>query len=85
MLHHVPSAELQDTLLAETFRVLKPGGIFAGADSVPSFMWNLFHLGDIRVPIDANTFGVRLEAAGFEDVRVERVRTSCRFYGKKPA
>ena len=71
--------------MAETFRVLKPSGVFAGTDSVPSFMWNVFHLGDIRVPIDANTFGGRLEAAGFEDVQVERVRGTCRFYGKKPA
>src|SRR3990170_4674365 len=33
MLHHVPSQELQDALLAETFRVLKPGAPFAGTDS----------------------------------------------------
>src|ERR1051325_3239480 len=30
MLHHVPSAELQDRLLAEVFRVLKPGARFVG-------------------------------------------------------
>jgi ubiquinone/menaquinone biosynthesis C-methylase UbiE len=85
MLHHVPSPELQDRLLAETFRVLKPGGMLAGADSVPSFLWNVFHLFDIRVPIDPDTFGGRLEKAGFEEVRVDRARTTCRFYGKKPA
>src|SRR5580693_5020208 len=33
MLHHVPSAALQDRLLAEVARVLRPGGIFAGVDS----------------------------------------------------
>src|SRR5687767_9822548 len=39
MLHHVPSPELQDRLLAEVHRVLKPGGLFAGSDSTPSFRW----------------------------------------------
>jgi 16S rRNA A1518/A1519 N6-dimethyltransferase RsmA/KsgA/DIM1 with predicted DNA glycosylase/AP lyase activity len=33
MLHHVPSPALQDRLLAEVCRVLKPGGVFAGSDS----------------------------------------------------
>ncbi|HEY2536046.1 MAG TPA: class I SAM-dependent methyltransferase, partial [Solirubrobacteraceae bacterium] len=30
MLHHVPSPELQDRLLGEVTRVLRPGGTFAG-------------------------------------------------------
>src|SRR6185437_11011363 len=34
MLHHVPSRALQDSMLAEVARVLRPGGIFAGTDSV---------------------------------------------------
>ena len=29
VLHHVPSAALQDRLFSETYRVLKPGGTFA--------------------------------------------------------
>ena len=33
MLHHVPSPELQDKLLAETCRVLRPGGTFSGSDT----------------------------------------------------
>lgn len=84
MLHHVPSPELQDRLLAETFRVLRPGGMFAGADSIPSLLWNVFHVFDVRVPIDPDTFAGRLEKAGFGEVRVDRERTTCRFYGKKP-
>src|SRR4051794_25949093 len=34
MLHHVPSPAQQDRLLAEAARVLRPGGAFAGTDSV---------------------------------------------------
>ena len=35
MLHHVPSVTLQDQLLAEAWRVLRPGGVFAGTDIAP--------------------------------------------------
>ena len=42
MLHHVPSRQLQDRLLAETDRVLRPGGVFTGSDSTASFRWRLF-------------------------------------------
>src|SRR5438093_4728418 len=43
MLHHVPSAALQDRLLVEVCRVLKPRAIFPGTDSKPSFHGNLAH------------------------------------------
>jgi len=85
MLHHVPSKELQDRLIAETFRVLKPGGAFAGADSIPSLRWNFFHLFDTRVPVDPEGFSGRLESAGFAGVTVERAGSAFRFYGKKPS
>ena len=67
MLHHVPAA-LQDRLLAQVARVLRPGAMFAGTDSLPSFMWNLYHLFDDRNPVDPATFPGRLERAGFIDV-----------------
>ncbi len=34
MLHHVPSAPLQDRVFGEVARVLRDGGTFAGSDSV---------------------------------------------------
>jgi ubiquinone/menaquinone biosynthesis C-methylase UbiE len=72
MLHHVPSKKLQDELLKQTARVLKPGAIFTGSDSTPTFVWNLAHLFDTRVPVNPDTFAKRLETAGFTDVKVRR-------------
>ena len=64
MLHHVPAA-LQDKLLAEVARVLRPGAMFVGSDSSPSLTWNIAHLFDDRNPVDPATFVARLEHAGF--------------------
>jgi ubiquinone/menaquinone biosynthesis C-methylase UbiE len=72
MLHHVPSRQLQDRLLAEVNRVLKPGAVFSGSDSTPSFRWRLFHLFDTCVPVDPETFASRLEAVGFVGAQIER-------------
>ena len=85
MLHHVPSAELQDRLLNEACRVLRPGGMLAGSDSTPSLRWNLLHVFDTRVPCDPETFPGRLEAAGFTDVGVATYPGGFSFRGRKPA
>jgi SAM-dependent methyltransferase len=79
MLHHVPTAALQDCLMAEARRVLRPGGVFAGFDGVGSFLFRLIHLGDTYTPVNPGTLRRRLEAAGFTDVDVERTRARFRF------
>ncbi len=83
MLHHVPSRELQDKLLREVRRVLRPGGIFAGTDSLQSLFMRLIHIRDTLVPIDPGTFGARLEAAGFEVVRIEKNPGAFRFQARR--
>lgn len=46
MLHHVPSPALQDRMLAEVYRVIRPNGVFAGTDSLQSLLMRIFHMGD---------------------------------------
>ena len=88
MLHHVRSPELQDRLLAEACRVLRPGAPFAGSDSTPTLMWNIYHVFDTRTPVDPDTFGARLERAGFTEVSVQRPpggRSGFSFRARKPS
>jgi len=84
MLHHVPSPELQDRLLAEVCRVLRPGGVFAGSDSTASFLFRLAHLGDTMVLVDPDRFASRLQAAGFTDARVQRGKHAFGFRAIRP-
>ena len=79
MLHHVPSPALQDRLLREVRRTLKPGGIFAGVDSLQSFGMRVLHLWDTLVPIDPDGFRARLESAGFREPFVEANEHAFRF------
>lgn len=79
MLHHVPSAALQDKLLAEVHRVLRPGGVFAGIDNTAGLGFQLIHIGDTMVTVDPDTFGARLEAAGFYHIHVYKRGRRFRF------
>ena len=84
MLHHVPSADLQDRLLKEVARVLRPGGTFAGTDSLYSRTFGMLHLFDTMVPVDPATFPSRLETAGFTDVQVDVMKPyAFRFRARK--
>ena len=84
MLHHVSTAVAQDALLSEARGVLCPGGVFAGFDGVDSILFRLVHLGDAYLPVEPNTFGRRLQAAGFMEVTIEQGRRRFRFQAKRP-
>jgi SAM-dependent methyltransferase len=85
MLHHVPSPELQDKLLREVWRVIRPGGAFVGSDSLQSMFMRLIHIGDTLVPVDPDRFSMRLERAGFQVMEIEKKADVFRFYARKPA
>jgi len=84
MLHHIPSSALQDRLFEEAYRVLKPGGTFAGSDSLRSVWMQIFHFADTMVTFDPGLLPGRLEAAGFIDVGVETSGGRVRFRAKRP-
>ena len=83
MLHHVPSSKLQDRLLAEVARVLRPGATFAGTDSLYSRVFGLLHLFDTMVVVDPKSFPARLQAAGFTNVHVDVGSGAFRFRATK--
>ena len=86
MLHHLPSPELQDRAFAEALRVLSPGGVFAGTDSIGTgAVFKLIHIGDTLNPIDPGTLPERLERAGFADVKVSAAKSTFRFRAVRPA
>ena len=84
MLHHLPSAQAQDRLFAEAFRVLRPGGVFVGSDSRLSLRMRLYHVADTMTIIPLEEFPPRLSAVGFTDVSVGTSPRSNRFRGFKP-
>jgi len=85
MLHHVPTAVLQDAIFAEAARVLRPGGTFGGTDSQLSLRFRLLHIGDTMNVLDASTLPGRLEKAGFGQVEVKtRPKETVTFSAIKP-
>jgi SAM-dependent methyltransferase len=85
MLHHVPSAQLQDKLLAEVRRVLRPGGLVVGSDAMATPARRELHAGDDYLPIDPGGLAGRLAAAGFTDPVVEINEDRFRFMAAAPA
>jgi ubiquinone/menaquinone biosynthesis C-methylase UbiE len=86
MLHHVHSPELQDKVFQEACRVLKPGAVFVGVDSVgmDKLRMRLIHIGDTLVPVNPDTLRGRLERAGFENVSVDVNPYAFRFRAQRP-
>jgi hypothetical protein len=74
---------LQDQLFAEAFRVLRPGGVFAGSDRLPSAMFRLIHIGDIYNPVRPDELRTRLGAAGFGDIHIDVDGTRLRWRAAK--
>lgn len=84
MLHHVPTAAAQDRLLAEVLRVLRPGGVLIGSDSLGSNDLHHFHVGDVYNPVEPAALLTRLRTLGFGKVTIG-VDDVVTFVAHKPA
>ena len=83
MLHHVPTLALQDKILAEAFRVLRPGGVLICSDSLASNDLHHFHEGDTYNPVEPTSVLGRLQTLGFEKITV-MVDENLKFVAHKP-
>jgi len=84
MLHHVPTLALQNKILAEAFRVLRPGGVLVGSDSLPGNDLHHFHADDTYNPVDPASLIGRLQTVGFGQITVI-VDGVLMFTARKPA
>jgi ubiquinone/menaquinone biosynthesis C-methylase UbiE len=83
MLHHIPTIALQNQMFAETFRVLKPGGVFIASDSLPGNDLHHFHVDDTYNPIEPASALIRLQTIGFSSITI-MVDWMLRFIAHKP-
>ena len=84
MLHHVPTLALQNKILAEAFRVLRPGGVLICSDSLASNGLHHFHEGDTYNPVEPTSVLARLQTLGFENITVV-VDGILKFIAHRPA
>jgi len=84
VLHHMDSADHQDRLFVELHRVLRPGGIFVGQESLDIDMIRAGHAGDTFNPVDPDALAGRLSAAGFGATKTDVAGFHFRFISRKP-
>lgn len=85
MMHHMPSPDDQDRLFGELQRMLRPGAIFVGADSLDLDVIRAGHIDDTFVPVDPAELPARLAAVGFTDTTVDVGDYQFRFVARKGA
>src|SRR6266849_2173800 len=71
MLHHLRSNELQDRAFAETWRVLRPGGVFLAFEIQDGWLHRVAHINSTFVPVAPASAFARLTATGFSMVTVD--------------
>jgi SAM-dependent methyltransferase len=83
MFHHIPTSELQRSVLVEAFRILRPGGVLVGSDSIGSNELHHFHADDTYNPVDPSWLLLQLQTIGFRPVSMT-VADELTFTARKP-
>ena len=84
VLHHLKSAELQDRAFEESFRVLRPGGVFLAFEISHSWIHRVGHIGSTYTPVAPGSAFARLTKAGFSRVSVDFRRGGFRISAIRP-
>jgi SAM-dependent methyltransferase len=85
VLHHMTTTEEQDRLFAEIHRVLVPGGIFVGQESLDLETIRAGHADDTFNPVGPESLDERLSQAGFGHTRTDVLGYHYRFISRKPS
>jgi ubiquinone/menaquinone biosynthesis C-methylase UbiE len=83
VLHHVPTWRMQNAILSEALRVLRPGGVLVCSDCLASARMHDLHAGDVYNPLDPGSLIPRLQAIGFERLTMV-VDDLVKFVARKP-
>ena len=83
MLHHLSTDRHQYATLAEAFRMLRPGGVLIGSDSLASNDLHHFHADDTYNPVEPAWLVTQLLTLGFRPIAV-RVGDEISFTAHKP-
>lgn len=78
MLHHLGSREGQAQVLQESFRVLRPGGVFLALEIENGWLNRIAHIRSTFLPMVRAEVPARLGSAGFHDVTTARRRGAFR-------
>lgn len=84
MLHHILTSELQNQFFREALRVLQPGGVFVGVDSLPTILMRVFHFRDTLTFVAPKILPQWLETVGFKDAKVDIGSDRFRFSARRP-
>jgi SAM-dependent methyltransferase len=82
MLHHVPTPEQQDQVLASIRRLLRPGAALFAVDTRDIDFIREAHHDDTYVPLDEATLADRLVGAGFTTSDIEIGEYELRFVAR---